>query len=143
MISFCTHLRSKSSNWRMSWDVRSLFVRPAAYSSPTSAHTSAGRPGPPQMPDGQQPPELPEELKVGEVSVPGMALEADESGALAELAKTVTFTLPGDVGLVAGVTVQLEGFGGWDGKYIVTRAVHTVGGGGYTTQITIRKVLDY
>lgn len=39
-----------------------------------------------------QPPELPEELKVGEVSVPGMALEADESGALAELAKTVTYT---------------------------------------------------
>lgn len=60
-----------------------------------------------------------------------------------KLAKTATFTLPGDVGLVAGVTVQLKGFGGWDGKYIVTRAVHTVGGGGYTTQITIRKVLDY
>ena len=60
-----------------------------------------------------------------------------------KLAKTVTFTLPGDVGLVAGVTVQLKGFGGWDGKYIVTRAVHTVDGGGYTTQITIRKVLDY
>jgi hypothetical protein len=47
------------------------------------------------------------------------------------------------VGLVAGVTVQLKGFGGWDGKYIVTRAVHTVGSGGYTTQISIRKVLDY
>ena len=60
-----------------------------------------------------------------------------------KLAKTAAFTLPGDVGLVAGVTVQLKGFGGWDGKYIVTRAVHTVGGGGYTTQITIRKVLDY
>lgn len=60
-----------------------------------------------------------------------------------KLAKTVTFTLPGDVGLVAGVTVQLKGWGGWDGKYIVTRAVHTVSGGGYTTQITIRKVLDY
>ena len=60
-----------------------------------------------------------------------------------KLAKTATFTLPGDVGLVAGVTVQLKGWGGWDGKYIVTRAVHTVGSGGYTTQITIRKVLDY
>lgn len=56
-----------------------------------------------------------------------------------KLAKTATFTLPGDVGLVAGVTVQLKGWGGWDGKYIVTRATHTVGGGGYTTQITIRK----
>lgn len=60
-----------------------------------------------------------------------------------KLAKTATFTMPGDVGLVAGVTVQLKGWGGWDGKYIVTRAVHTVGGGGYTTQISIRKVLDY
>ncbi len=60
-----------------------------------------------------------------------------------KLAKTATFTLPGDVGLVAGVTVQLKGFGGWDGKYIVTRAVHTVDGGGYTTQIRIRKVLNY
>ena len=60
-----------------------------------------------------------------------------------KLAKTVTFTLPGDVGLVAGVTVQLKGWGGWDGKYIITRAVHKVGSGGYTTQITIRKVLDY
>ena len=59
-----------------------------------------------------------------------------------KLAKTATFTMPGDVGLVAGVTVQLKGWGGWDGKYIVTRAVHTVGGG-YTTQISIRKVLDY
>ncbi len=60
-----------------------------------------------------------------------------------KLAKTAVFTLPGDVGLVAGVTVQLKGWGGWDGKYIVTQAVHTVGSGGYTTQIKIRKVLDY
>lgn len=60
-----------------------------------------------------------------------------------KLAKTATFTMPGDVGLVAGVTVQLKGWGGWDGKYIVTKATHTVGGGGYTTQIRIRKVLNY
>ncbi len=60
-----------------------------------------------------------------------------------KLAKTATFTMPGDVGLVAGVTVLLKGWGGWDGKYIVTRAVHTVGGSGYTTQIRLRKVLGY
>lgn len=60
-----------------------------------------------------------------------------------KMAKTAAFTLPGDVGLVAGVTVQLKGWGGWDGKYIVTRATHTVGGGGYTTQIKIRKALNY
>ena len=39
-----------------------------------------------------KPPELPEELKVGDTAVPGMALEADESGALAVLAKTITYT---------------------------------------------------
>lgn len=39
-----------------------------------------------------QPPELPEELKVGEESIVGMALGADESEAKAELAKTVTYT---------------------------------------------------
>ena len=60
-----------------------------------------------------------------------------------KLAKTITFTLPGDVGLVAGVTVLLKNWGGWDGKYIVTKAVHTVGSGGYTTQIRARKVLGY
>ena len=60
-----------------------------------------------------------------------------------KMAKTAVFTLPGDVGLVAGVTVMLKGFGGWDGKYIVTRATHTVGGGGYTTQIRTRKALGY
>lgn len=58
-------------------------------------------------------------------------------------AKTAVFTMPGDIGLVAGVTVLLRGWGGWDGKYIVTRAVHTVGSGGYTTQIRLRKVLNY
>lgn len=60
-----------------------------------------------------------------------------------KLAKTAAFTMPGDVGLVAGVTVELKGWGGWDGKYIVTRAVHTVGSGGYTTQIQMRMVLGY
>ena len=38
------------------------------------------------------PPELPETLMVGQISVPGMTLEADESGAQAVLAKTVTYT---------------------------------------------------
>lgn len=60
-----------------------------------------------------------------------------------KMARTAAFTMPGDVRLVAGVTLQLKGWGGWDGKYIVTRATHTVGGGGYTTQIRIRKVLNY
>ena len=54
--------------------------------------------------------------------------------------RSASFTLPGNTALVAGVTVALEGFGGWDGKYMVKQATHTVGGG-YTTKIDLRKVL--
>lgn len=54
--------------------------------------------------------------------------------------RSASFTLPGNTSLVAGVTVMLEGFGGWDGKYMVKQAAHTVGGG-YTTKIDLRKVL--
>lgn len=77
------------------------------------------------------------------VSSPG------EAKALAEkrlrlhnkFARTAVFTLPGNPALVAGVTVYLEGWGGWNGKYIVSQAVHTVSGG-YTTQIKLRRCLD-
>lgn len=74
----------------------------------------------------------------------------DEAKALAEkmlrkhnrYAKTATFTMPGNPDLVAGVTVMLEKWGGWDGKYIVTQAKHTVSGSGYTVQIKLRRVLE-
>ena len=57
--------------------------------------------------------------------------------------RTASFTLPGNTALVAGVTVMLEGWGGWDGKYIIKQAKHTVdSSGGYTTQITVRRVLE-
>lgn len=39
-----------------------------------------------------QPPALPTEILVGDTSIVGMALEADESGALAEKSKRVTYT---------------------------------------------------
>lgn len=55
--------------------------------------------------------------------------------------RQASFTLPGDVTIGAGLTVRLSGWGLWDGKYIVTRAVHTVSGG-YTTQIELRKCLE-
>lgn len=58
-------------------------------------------------------------------------------------AKTADITMPGNVWLVAGVNVQLEGWGGWSGKYIVQQAIHKVGSGGYTTQLKMRKVLGY
>ena len=43
---------------------------------------------------------------------------------------------------MAGVTVRLECWGGWDGKYIVTQAKHTVDGSGYTVDVNLRKVLE-
>lgn len=59
-----------------------------------------------------------------------------------KLERTATLILPGNPVLVAGVTVELSGWGGWSGKYIVAQARHTVGGGsGYTTQIQLRRCL--
>lgn len=59
-----------------------------------------------------------------------------------QYAKTASFSMPGDPRLAAGVTVLLDGWGPWSGKYIVTQAVHRVGGGGYTTEISLRACLD-
>lgn len=56
--------------------------------------------------------------------------------------RTASFTFPGNTALVAGVTVLLEGWGGWDGKYIIKQAKHTVSDSGYTTQIVVRRVLE-
>lgn len=53
-----------------------------------------------------------------------------------------TFTMAGDVSLVAGCAVELADFGMWDGKYIIRTAKHTVSPSGYTTQITLRKALE-
>lgn len=54
----------------------------------------------------------------------------------------VSFTFPGDPTLVAGMGIALEGFGFWDGNYIVKQAKHTVSQSGYTTQISLRKALN-
>ncbi|MCM1275455.1 MAG: hypothetical protein NC299_08820 [Lachnospiraceae bacterium] len=53
-----------------------------------------------------------------------------------------SFTLPGDPSLTAGQTVELEGFGMWDGKYAIKQAKHALSHNGYTTQLTLRKALD-
>ena len=74
----------------------------------------------------------------------------DEAKTLAEkhlrlhnkYSKSATFTFPGNPALVAGVTVELKGWGAFDGKYIITQAVHTVSDSGYTTQIKLRRVLE-
>ena len=51
------------------------------------------------------------------------------------------FTLVGNVGLVAGVTVAVSGWGVFDGKYIIETATHSVTGSGYTLQLKLRRVL--
>jgi len=56
--------------------------------------------------------------------------------------KSGSFTLVGSPSLVAGVTIELAGWGLFDGKYIVQRAQHSVGNSGYTTQINIRHILE-
>lgn len=56
--------------------------------------------------------------------------------------QTADFTIPGNTAIVAGVTVMLEDFGLFDGKYIVKEAKHSVSkSSGYTTQIKLRKVV--
>jgi len=54
-----------------------------------------------------------------------------------------SLSLAGDTRLSAGSTVVIDGWGRYDGKYIIERATHTVGSGGYTTQIEIRRVLGW
>lgn len=56
---------------------------------------------------------------------------------------TATFTFPGDPSLLAGCAVELSGWGAWDGKYIIKQAKHTVSDSGYTTQITLRRALNF
>ena len=58
-----------------------------------------------------------------------------------KFARTASFTLPGDPLLLAGQTVRVAGWAAFDGKYLVSRAVHTLGTGGYTTDVELQKVL--
>ncbi len=54
---------------------------------------------------------------------------------------TGSINVPGSLYLVAGITVNVLGFGAFDGKYIVTEAQHNIGSG-YTTSIHVRRCLD-
>lgn len=54
---------------------------------------------------------------------------------------TASFDFPGNPALLAGCVVTLEGWGAWDGRYIIKQAKHTVDKSGYKTQITLRRAL--
>lgn len=85
-----------------------------------------------------------------QLEVTAKVASAAEAKALAEkhlrlhnkYSQTATFTLPGDPAIAAGVTVQLAGWGFWDGKYLVKQAKHTLGASGYTVQVQLRRVLE-
>ena len=54
---------------------------------------------------------------------------------------TASFSMLGDVQLVAGATVRLRGFQSFDKKYKITKATHKLTGG-YTTDIELKQVLE-
>jgi len=53
----------------------------------------------------------------------------------------VSLTLLGNIALVAGVTVNLKGWGAFDGKYFIEQATHE-GGNGYRTSLELYRVLE-
>ncbi|GHV50439.1 hypothetical protein FACS1894216_02650 [Synergistales bacterium] len=70
--------------------------------------------------------------------------EAEElaKGKLREANKkevTGSFTMAGDLGLVAGLNLSIEGYGKFDGKYFIESAKHSYSGSGYTTGVEIRE----
>ena len=54
---------------------------------------------------------------------------------------TGSITCAGNFSLVASRTVNVVGFGAYDGKYIITKATHSLGSG-YITRIELRRCLD-
>ena len=54
---------------------------------------------------------------------------------------TGSMTMRGNLNLVAGIVVQIEGFGQFDGKFIIVKATHDLSNG-YTTSIDIRRCLN-
>ena len=48
----------------------------------------------------------------------------------------------GNLALLTSLTVQLTGFGKFDGKYLMTEAKHEMGSSGYSTSISVRRCLN-
>ena len=78
--------------------------------------------------------------KVGSIAE-AQALAAKRLRLHNKYARTAVFTFPGNPALAAGLTVLLEGWGAWDGKYLISRAKHTLKSG-YTTEISLRRCLE-
>ena len=50
-----------------------------------------------------------------------------------------SLSLEGNTRMTAGLTVELMGFGIYDGRYIIDKAVHSIDSGGYTTEVELRR----
>ncbi|MER8277389.1 hypothetical protein, partial [Acinetobacter baumannii] len=55
---------------------------------------------------------------------------------------TGSFSSDGNMGLCAGETIEMLGFGNFSGKYIITQAKHDISSIGFTSSFEIRKCLD-
>lgn len=55
---------------------------------------------------------------------------------------TGSFSSDGNMGLCAGETIEMLGFGNFSGKYIITQAKHDISSSGFTSSVEIRKCLD-
>lgn len=59
-----------------------------------------------------------------------------------KFARTGTFALPGNPDMYAGNTLELSGWGAWDGTYLISQAQHTLGTSGYRTTVSLRRKLE-
>lgn len=73
--------------------------------------------------------------KVGSIGE-AKALAEKQLRAHNRYSRTVEIVFPGDPTKAAGLTMELKNWGGWDGSYIIGRAVHCVNANeGYTTTV--------
>lgn len=54
--------------------------------------------------------------------------------------RTVDLTLIGNPAMMAGMTVKLNGFGYWTGKYMIHEATQSLSKSGYTTKLSLRYI---
>lgn len=95
-------------------------------------------------------PDLGEGYQKSKMMEPRMASQAESAlfsqASLREAnkdANTATIDIPGHPGFRAGLTVALSGFGKFDGTWFIETSKHSLGDGGYTTSLTIRRTLGY
>ena len=85
-----------------------------------------------------------------QLEVYAQVADADEAKALAakrlrlhnKFSRQVSFTVPGNPLYLAGEVMEVSGFGMFDGRYLCTQAKHAVGGSGYKTTLTGRRILE-